>query len=83
MKIAKILPIIVLALGLSACNKPAGELIGAQAPGPMGDADPYGMTYIRKGAFLMGANDQSPIFAQSDNNVMVTVNAFWMDDTRC
>ena len=81
MKIAKILPIIVLALGLSACNKPAGELIGAQAPGPMGDADPYGMTYIRKGAFLMGANDQSPIFAQSDNNVMVTVNAFWMDET--
>lgn len=81
MKTAKILPIIVLALGMSACNKPAGELVGAYAPGPMGDAEPYGMRFIRKGAFLMGANDQSAVFAQSDNNVMVTVNAFWMDET--
>lgn len=81
MKITRILPILVLALGLSACNKPAGELVGALASGPMGDADPYGMRFIRKGAFLMGANDQSVVFAQSDNNVMVTVNAFWMDET--
>ena len=81
MKVAKFLPIIALAFGLSACNKPAGELVGAPASGPIGDADPYGMTYIRKGAFLMGANDQSPIFSQADNNVMVSVNAFWMDET--
>lgn len=81
MKIARFLPIIMLAMGLSACNKPAGELVGAPAPGPMGDAEPYGMRFIRKGAFLMGANDQSAIFAQADNNVMVTVQPFWMDET--
>ena len=81
MKIAKFLPIILLAFGLSACNKPAGELVGAYTTGPMGDVDPYGMRFIRKGAFLMGPNEQSAIFAQSDNNVMVTVHAFWMDET--
>ena len=81
MKIAKILPIIMLVLGLSACNKPTGELVGAYTAGPMGDADPYGMQFIRKGAFLMGPNDQSSVFAQDDDNKMVTVSAFWMDAT--
>ena len=81
MKLTKFLPIIVLAFGLSACNKPAGELVGAYTAGPMGDVDPYGMRFIRKGSFLMGPNEQSAIFTQSDNNVMVTVHAFWMDET--
>ncbi len=81
MKITRFLPIIVLVLGLSACNKPAGELIGASVTGPTGDVEPYGMRYVRKGSFLMGANEQSAVFAQSDDNVMVSVNAFWMDET--
>ena len=81
MKLTKFLPIIVLAFGLSACNKPAGELVGAYTVGPVGDVDPYGMRFIRKGSFLMGPNEQSAIFTQSDNNVMVTVHAFWMDET--
>ena len=53
------MPIILLVFGLSACNKPAGELVGAYKAGPRGDAEPYGMLFIRKGAFLMGANEQS------------------------
>ena len=81
MKITKILPILVLVLGLSACGKPAGELVGASVSGPTGDAEPLGMRYIRKGSFLMGANDQSAIFAESDENRKVSVNAFWMDET--
>ena len=81
MKITKFLPIILLAFGLSACNKPAGELVGAYTVGPVGDVDPYGMRFIRKGSFLMGPNEQSAIFTQSDNNVMVNVHAFWMDET--
>ena len=81
MKVKKIMPIIMLALGLSACNKPAGELIGAYTSGPTKDVDPLGMVFIRKGSFLMGPNEQSNIFSQQDNNVMVSVNAFWMDAT--
>ena len=79
MKVAKFLPIIVLAIGLSACNKSSGELVGASIPGPTTDVDPLGMVFIRKGAFLMGANEQSAVFTQNDNNVMVSVSAFWMD----
>ena len=81
MKIAKILPIIMLVLGLSACNKPTGELVGAYTAGPMGDADPYGMQFIRKGAFLMGPNSESAVFSQPGDPKTVTVNAFWMDET--
>ena len=81
MKVAKFLSIVMLALGLTACNKPIGELVGASTYGPAKDVEPHGMVFIRKGAFLMGANAQSAIFSQPDNNVMVTVNAFWMDET--
>ena len=81
MKISKILSIIVLTLGLSACNKPIGELVGTSVSGPIKDAEPYGMVFMRKGSFLMGTNEQSAIFSQPDNNVMVTVHAFWMDET--
>ena len=81
MKVTRFLPIITLVLGMSACNKPAGELVGASVSGPSGDAQPHGMVFVRQGSFLMGANEQSAVFAQSDNNVMVSVNAFWMDET--
>ena len=81
MRITKFLPIFLLAFSLAACNKPVGELVGDYKAGPTGDANPYGMRFIRKGSFLMGANEQSAIFSQSDNNVMVTVHAFWMDET--
>ena len=81
MKITRFLPIIVLVLGMSACNKPAGELVGASVGGPAGDAEPLGMRYVKQGAFLMGPNEQSAVFAQADNNVMVSVDAFWMDET--
>ena len=81
MKITRFLPIIVLVLGMSACNSPAGQLVGASVDGPMGDVAPLGMKFIRQGSFLMGANEQSVVFAQSDNNIKVSVNAFWMDET--
>lgn len=81
MKITKILPIIALAAALASCNKPAGELVGAGMNGNFKEADPYGMVFIRKGSFLMGANTQSAVFSQPDNQVMRTVEAFWMDAT--
>ena len=81
MKLTKVLSIVVLMLGLVACNKPAGELVGASTGHAFREVNPYGMVFIRKGAFLMGANSQSAVFSQPDNNVMVTVNAFWMDET--
>ena len=63
MKLSKILSVIMLVLGLSACNKPIGELVGSSTFGPAKDVEPYGMVFMRKGSFLMGANEQSAIFS--------------------
>lgn len=81
MKVAKLLSIAVLTLGMVACNPPAGELVGARKSKEFQEAVPYGMVFVKKGSFMMGANSQSALFNQPDNNVMVSVNAFWMDDT--
>ena len=81
MKLAKVLSIAVLLLSFVACNKPAGELVGAGKPMFSREANPYGMVFVRKGAFLMGENSESALSTQADNNLKVTVNAFWMDET--
>lgn len=81
MKVTKVLLLVVLLLGMVACGTPAGELVGASSGAGFIEANPFGMVLVRKGSFLMGSNSQSAVFGQSDNNVMVTVNAFWMDDT--
>lgn len=81
MKLKSILPIIALMSLLVACNKPAGELVGATKSTKFSEANPYGMVLIKKGTFMKGENTQSDLFAQSDNLVMVTVDAFWMDET--
>ena len=83
MKVTKVLSIVVLFLGMVACKGkgPAGELVGSTSSVGFVEANPFGMVLVRKGAFLMGPNSESAVFSQSDNNVMVTVNAFWMDET--
>ena len=80
MKVMKFLPMIVLALGLSACGAPDGHLSGVKVNGPMADAEPYGMVKVRPTTFMMGPNSESDLAMQQDNNVMVSVNAFWMDE---
>lgn len=81
MKLNKILPIIGCAIVLAACNKPAGELVGVGLNGNFKEANPYGMVFIKKGSFMMGSNTQNAMFAQNDNTMMVSVEAFWMDET--
>ena len=81
MKVTKLLPLIALAFVTASCNKPAGELSGNGASGSFKEANPYGMLFIKKGSFMMGANTQSAVFEQPDNVVMVSVDAFWMDET--
>ena len=67
MKISKILSVVAVAAMLASCNGPAGELVGAQRSTNFKEANPYGMVYIKKGAFMMGENTQSAIFHQPDN----------------
>ncbi len=81
MKLTKILPIILLTTVVASCSKPSGELVGVGTYGDFKEAAPYGMVFIKKGAFMMGNNTQSAIFDQPDDQKMVTVDAFWMDET--
>ena len=64
-----------------ACNKPAGELVGVGAKATFKEANPYGMVFVKRGSFMMGANDQSAIGSINDKSINVTVDAFWMDQT--
>lgn len=81
MKISKIFSIIVLGVMLTACAGPAGELVGARKSHDFTEAKPLGMLLIPRGNFLMGSNTQSAMFDQPDNNLKVTVESFWMDET--
>ena len=77
----KNLIIIVLSFLMVACNKPAGELTGVGKNKKFFEAQPYGMVFVKRGSFMMGANDQSAIGAYTDKSINVTVDAFWMDET--
>jgi len=81
MRLKHFLPLLALIIALVGCNKPAGELVGIQKAGNFKEANPYGMIFIKKGSFMMGANTQSAVFEQPDNIMMATVEAFWMDET--
>jgi formylglycine-generating enzyme required for sulfatase activity len=77
----KSLPIIALIFMFVACNKPAGELTGLGTKDTFVEAQPHGMVFIKRGSFLMGANDQSAIGEINDKPINVSVDAFWMDET--
>lgn len=80
-QVSKLSLLTLIILVFIGCNKPAGELVGVGLKGNFKEANPYGMVFIKQGAFLMGSNTQTAIFNQPDNQLMATVSAFWMDET--
>ena len=78
----KFLPIVLVSMLLAACNKPAGELVGVGSNGNFSEANPYGMVYVKQGAYMKGDDAQNPFStSSSDRSVSVSVDAFWMDET--
>jgi formylglycine-generating enzyme required for sulfatase activity len=66
---------------LSSCTKSGnGELTGVKGRGKWFEPTPYGMTFVHRGSFNLGPNDQDPI-ASATPVKTVSVDAFWMDDT--
>ena len=80
-RMKKILPILLIAVTFVSCNKPSGELVGIGNKGTFREANPFGMIFVKRGSFMMGANDQSALGGLSDLSKNVTVDAFWMDET--
>jgi sulfatase modifying factor 1 len=77
----KNLLIIVLTILLVACNTPMGEVTGIGNSTNFREAQPYGMVFIKRGSFMMGANDQSAIGSVMDKSINVSMEAYWMDET--
>ena len=73
--------VIVLAtVLLVGCSKPKGELVGIYSKS-WSETAPYGMTFVKKGSFVMGPNDQSATWAIQTQPKTVSLDAFWMDET--
>ena len=72
----------LLVLLLSACGGgDHGELVGVQGREPWFQPDPYGTLYCPMGSFHMGQSDQDIPYNFSQKAKMVSVQAFYMDQT--
>ncbi|HXP48657.1 MAG TPA: gliding motility-associated lipoprotein, partial [Bacteroidia bacterium] len=66
---------------ITGCNKFDGQLIGVQNRPSWYQANPYGMVYIPMGSYMMGPDDQEVPYAYTTKSRMVSVQAFYMDDS--
>lgn len=80
----KYFSIVVIVLTLVtqvSCSKSGnGELRGVKGREKWFEPTPHGMSYIHKGSFNLGANDQD-VAATNTPVKTVSVDAFWMDNT--
>jgi sulfatase modifying factor 1 len=67
---------------ISGCkNTGNGELVGVTKRPSFSQPDPYGMTFIPLGSFVLGVGEEDIPYAQINNPKRVTVNSFYMDET--
>jgi len=58
-----------------------GELTGVFGRELWIPSDPFGMVFIPSGSYHMGQSDQDVAYSQVQSNRVVSVHAFYMDDT--
>ncbi|MFV0506951.1 MAG: SUMF1/EgtB/PvdO family nonheme iron enzyme [Bacteroidales bacterium] len=56
------------------------ELVGQRKSKQWFETLPYGMTFVPRGSYKMGQNDEEPLF-QMRGLKQVTIDAFWIDET--
>jgi len=66
---------------LAACDQGNGELIGVQGRPEWYQPVPYGMLLIPQGSYTMGNTDQDVPGARTSKTKVVSVAAFYMDQT--
>jgi len=66
---------------VTGCNKRMGELIGVQGREKWYQPDPYGTLYIPMGSYHMGPSDEEITMAHTAKSKMVSVQAFYIDDS--
>ena len=65
---------------VTGCSQPKGQLVGIYGSAKPEEM-PYGMVFVQRGSFNMGANDQSITWAMQPTQKTVSIDAFWMDQT--
>ncbi|MEM4313629.1 MAG: SUMF1/EgtB/PvdO family nonheme iron enzyme [Thermoplasmata archaeon] len=66
---------------LVGCNKRTGELVGVTGREQWYQPDPFGTLYIPMGSFHMGPDDEETPMAHTTKTRMVSVQAFYIDDS--
>lgn len=66
---------------VTGCNKHSAELIGVQGREKWYQPDPFGTLYIPMGSYHMGPSDEETTMAHTTKNRMVSVQAFYIDDS--
>ncbi len=72
---------ILVAVSFSCSKYNDGELTGVQGRKGWYEPQPYGMTFIPAGSFNMGPSDEDVAWAMNTKTRVVSVDAFWMDET--
>lgn len=66
---------------VAGCNKKTGELVGVGGREPWFQPDPFGTLYIPMGSYHMGPSDEEVTMAHTAKSKMVSVQAFYIDDS--
>ena len=66
---------------VTGCNKKVGELVGVEGREQWFQPDPFGTLYIPMGSYHMGPSDEEITMAHTAHSKMVSVQAFYIDDT--
>ncbi len=82
MKKIGFLCVVLIGLMFSGCGSGSkGELTGVLNREKWYQADPYGMVFIPSGSYHMGPSDQDVPYAVTSQSKVVTIPAFYMDNT--
>lgn len=66
---------------VAGCNKRSGELIGVIGREKWYQPDPFGTLFIPMGSYHMGPDDEEAPMAHTTKSKMVSVQAFYIDDS--
>jgi len=66
---------------VTGCNKKAGELVGVTDREKWFQPDPFGTLYVPMGSYHMGPSDEEVTTAHTAKSKMVSVQAFYIDDS--
>lgn len=66
---------------VAGCNKRTGELVGVEGREKWYQPDPFGTLFLPMGAYHMGPDDEETPMAHTTKSKMVSVQAFYIDDS--